>query len=345
MTPNSDVKKKQQQCLAYLIGHNLEEDGSDKLSEPVFTRRKLAATRTQQLKKRDNLLYATEPWITCAPLPNDFLDSPTFKLSVTFHFLNKISFSIQVDLGATPSILSKVFKRVMANQKVHFDTSDNLVFKISGREEFLSGEYPLSDFLWVRQCLKNKHDLHLSVVPVSQLPDQTVKFVDWPLISDSSAQFSFQEDLCLKGKNLEDILKISVWDCNRKLRVKLLGFDIPTLPNKCLQTVYVSASILYGNKVLSSVSSQPKAFADEVMWNEWLNFDVLIKDLPHGAKLGFTINAEGRELSQETKESKSTLSLGSKTLQQQQEKKGKVLYFANLLLIDHRCVWYYFFYK
>ncbi|XP_034552037.1 phosphatidylinositol 4,5-bisphosphate 3-kinase catalytic subunit gamma isoform [Notolabrus celidotus] len=335
MASDSEVIKKQQQCLAYLIGHNLDEEASDRLSEPKFTRRKLVTMRTQELRKRDDLLYATEPWITCAPLPNDLQDTPNIKLPVTFHFLNKISFSIQVDLSATPTVLLKVFRRVMANQRVYYDTSDNLILKISGREEFLSGDQPLSDFLWVRQCLKNKQDLHLSVVPVSQVLDQTVEFVDWPLINDSSGQFSSQDDLCLKGKDLEDIFKISLWDCNRKLRVKLLGFDIPTLPNKCPQSVYVSASVLYGNKVLSSVSSVPKDFADEVLWNEWLNFDVLLRDLPRGAKLGFTIIGNGGDYSSVTKDSKSTSSSGNKAPNKQ---KGKVLYFVNLLLIDHRSV-------
>uniref|UniRef100_UPI0037E7FBF8 phosphatidylinositol 4,5-bisphosphate 3-kinase catalytic subunit gamma isoform n=1 Tax=Semicossyphus pulcher TaxID=241346 RepID=UPI0037E7FBF8 len=328
MAVDLEVKKKQQQCLAYLIGHHLEEEASDRLGEISFTRRKLATPRKQELRKRDDLLYATEPWVTCAPLPNDLQEQPNRKLPIVFHYLNIISFSIEVDLVTTPNILFNVFRRVMDDQKLDYDASANLALKVSGREEFLSGDYPLCDFLWVRQCLKNKHDLHLSLVPVPQLVDETVKFLDWPLVDGSSGQLSSQDDLCFKGKDLDDIFKISLWDCKRKLRVKLLGFDIPKLPNKCPQSVYVRASILYGNKVLSSVSSLPKVFADEVLWNEWLDFDVLLRDLPRGAKLGFTINASSGDVS----------SSSSTKASNQQEGKGKVLYFANLLLIDHRSV-------
>ncbi|GAA6223722.1 phosphatidylinositol 4,5-bisphosphate 3-kinase catalytic subunit gamma isoform-like [Lates japonicus] len=319
---DSEEKRKQQQCLAYLIGHNLEKEASDRLGELTFTRRKLAFPRRQELKNRDDELYATEPWITSAPLPTDLQDWLNRKLSVTLHYMSKISFSIQVDFSATPNVLLKVFKRVITDQGLDYDASDSLVLKVSGREEFLSGDYPLRDFLWVRHCLKTNQDFHLSVIPGSQLSEETVKFVDWPLVDGFSGQFSSHDDLRLEGKDVDDIFMISLWDCNRKLRVKLLGFDIPNLPSKCPQFVYVEASILYGNKVLSSVSSVPKAFADEVLWNEWLEFDVLLRDLPRGAKLGFTINASSGEMFPITKDSG----------------EGKVLYFVNLLLIDHRSV-------
>ncbi|XP_049437828.1 phosphatidylinositol 4,5-bisphosphate 3-kinase catalytic subunit gamma isoform [Epinephelus fuscoguttatus] len=339
---DSEERKKQQECLAELIGHNLEKEASDRLGELTFTRRKLASPRRQELRDRDDELYATEPWITHAPIPNDLQDQLNRKLPVTLHYMSKLSFSIQVDFSATPSVLLTVFRKVMADQGLVYDTSERLVLKVSGREEFLSGDYPLSSFLWVRQCLKAIHDLHLSVVPVSQVVNETVRFVDLPLVDGSSGQFSSHDDLRLEGKDLDDIFMISLWDCNRRLRVKLLGFDIPKLPSKCPQSVYVTASILYGNKVLSSVSSTPKAFADEVLWNEWLDFDVLLRDLPRGAKLGFTINASAGDI---TPDRKSTIikdpkpPLPSVTKAPDLQKgKGKVLYFVNLLLIDHRSV-------
>eukprot|EP00064_Thunnus_orientalis_P002533 superscaffoldBa00000189_g2540 len=334
---DSEEKQKQQQFLAYLIGHDLEKEASDRLGELTFTRRKLASPRRQELRNRDDKLYATEPWITCTPVPNDLQDKLNRKLPVILHYMSQISFSIQVDFNATPNVLLKVFRRVMADQRCDYVISDSLALKVSGREEYLSGNYPLSDFHWVRQCLRTNQDLHLSVVPVSQLVEETVRFVDWPLVDSFSGQFSSHEDLRLEGKDVEDIFMISLWDCNRKFRVKLLGFDIPKLPNKCPQSVYVEASILYGNKVLSSVSSISKAFADEVLWNEWLDFDVLLRDLPRGAKLGFTINASGNDSSPVAKDPKSPLSSVNKA-PDQQKGKGKVLYFVNLLLIDHRSV-------
>ncbi|MEQ2203913.1 hypothetical protein XENOCAPTIV_005272, partial [Xenoophorus captivus] len=345
---DSEQKKTQQQCLTYLIGHDLEKEATDRLSELTFTRRKLASPRRLELRNRDEVLYATEPWVSHAPIPNELEEWLNRKLPVTLHYMNRISFSIQVDLKATPDVLFQVFKMVMADQHVEYETSEQLVLKVSGREEFLSGENALIDFLWVRQCLKANQDLHFSVVPVSHLAADSVSFVDWPLIDGFSGQFRSHDDLSLHGKDLDDIFMISLWDCNRKFRVKLLGFDIPQLPSNHPHSVYVEASILYGGKVLCSVSSLPKHFADEVLWNEWLEFDILLRDLPRGVKLSFTINVSASDVSPTTKDSASTLSRDSKVSMDKDSKssanrptepqkgKGKVLYFVNLLLIDHR---------
>lgn len=318
--------KEQQQLLAHLIGHDLAKEARDRLGELSFTRRKLTSPRREAIRGRDDKTYATEPWISLAPLPEDQQDKLSRPLNVTFHYMSKLSFSVDVELEAKPGILVQCFKEVVEKQGIDCDPSDDVVLKVLGREEFLSGDYALSDFLWVRHCLKTNEELHLSVIPVSQLSDESVKFVDWPLFDSSSEQFSSHDDLSLEGKDLDDICMISLWDCNRNLRVKLLGFDIPSLPSECPQHVHVNASILYGDKVLSSVLSNSKAFADEVLWNEWLEFDILLRDLPRGARLGLTIN----EVPPGSRDSK--MSSATKVPE------GKVLYFVNLLLIDHRSV-------
>lgn len=323
---DSEEKQKQQQFLAYLIGHDLAKEAPDRLGELTFTRRKLAYPRKQALRNRDDVLYATEPWVTKAPVPNELQPQLKRKLPVNLHYMNEISFSIDVDFSATPKVLLQIFRTVMADQRSDEVIPNRLVLKVSGREEFLSGDHALRDFLWVRQCLKTNQHLHLSVVPLSHLPKETATLEDWPLVDAFSGQFSSHEDLCLDRKDVEDIFMISLWDCNRPLRVKLLGIDIPKLPSNGPQCVHVQASILYGMKVLSSVSSVPKPFTDEVLWNEWLEFDLLLRDLPRGAKLGFTVNASGSDGATTNKDPK------------MRKEKGEVLYFVNLLLIDHRSV-------
>lgn len=331
---DSGANEKQREQLTYLIGHDLVTEASNRLGELTFTRRKLASPRRQEVRSRDELLYAVEPWVTSSPMPSDLQDWMNRELTVFFHYMNKMSFSMEFAFTTTPDVLLQCFQRVMAAQMPDYDASERVVLKVTGREEFLSGPHPLRDFLWVRQCLRTCQHLHLSVVPVSQLPSESVGFVHWPLVDGFSGQFSSHADLSLEGKDVDDIFMISLWDCNRKLRVKLLGFDIPKLPSKCIQCVYVEATILYGNKVLSSVSSTPKAFAEEVLWNEWLDFEVLLRDLPRGAKLGLTINACEGDASPLPRDPKAST---SKTLEQQKPK-GKMLYFVNLLLIDHRSV-------
>lgn len=317
-------RKTQQECLNYLIGYNLDKEASDRLGELTFTRRNLAAPRRHELKKRDHKFYSTEPWTTSSPVPKDLEEQVKRKHPITLHYVDKVSFIVHVELSAKPTVLLQYFALVMADQGLHYDADDDLALKVFGREEFISGDLALSSFLWVRHCLKSDQDIHLSVVSLSQLADDTVKLVDRPLIDDSSSRHCSHDELCLEGRNVDQILMISLWDCHRALRVKLLGFDIPKLPDRCPQTVSVKASILFGSKVLSSVCASPKAFADEVLWNEWLDFGVPLHDLPRGSKLGFTIHE--------------TPPVAKDTGAEQQKGNETLLYFVNLLLIDHRLV-------
>ncbi|XP_055045163.2 phosphatidylinositol 4,5-bisphosphate 3-kinase catalytic subunit gamma isoform isoform X1 [Misgurnus anguillicaudatus] len=316
-----------QGILNELIGYDLDLN-ANRLSELCFTRRKFATPRREELKKRDPVMYTTEPWTTSTTLRMDEQDQVQCKLPVTLYH-NNSSVSIITSIKHTPSYLLKIVWEslpiIMVDRS--FDKwSVDYVLKVCGREEFLSGEFMLSDFLWVRHCLKNTLELHLSVVAVSSLPNDTVQQEFWPLVDSLTGLSISHEELSLAGKDVEEIVMMSMWDCDRKFRVKLVGFDIPDLPSKVPQFVHVEATIIYGGKIVSSVCSASKEFADEVLWDTWLDFDILIRDIPYGAKLGFTINAGVVEV---------TKSSSSKVPDCQKEK-VKVLYFVNLQLIDHR---------
>lgn len=320
-----------QGILNELIGYDLDSSDTNRLNELSYTRRKFATSRREELKNRDPVAYATEPWITSTVLPNDQQGYLQQKLSVTLYY-NSSSLSVKADLTHTPSDLLKIFRESLPKEDLSFEGwSVDFVLQVCGREEFLSGGFQLSDYPWVRHCLENTLELHLSVVAISSLPENTVNREYWPLVDSLTGLSISHEELSLNGKKVEDIVMISLWDCERKFRVKLLGFDIPELPSKVPPLVHVEATIIYGRKTVSSVCSTSKEFSDEVLWNTWLEFGILIKDIPHGAKLGLTINAS----TVEGTSNKDTKPNSSK-VQDSQKGKGQVLYFVNLQLIDHR---------
>ncbi|RXN23576.1 phosphatidylinositol 4,5-bisphosphate 3-kinase catalytic subunit gamma isoform-like protein [Labeo rohita] len=320
-----------QGVLNELIGYDLDSSDTNRLSELGYTRRKFATPRREELKKRDPTAYATEPWVTSTALPNDRQGHLLQILSVNLYY-NSSVLSIKADLTNTPCDLLKIVWESLPKEDLSFEGwSVDYVLKVCSRDEFLSGDFQLSDYLWVRHCLENTLELHLSVVAISSLPEDTVSREYWPLVDSLTGLSSSHEELSIKGKKVEDIVMISLWDCERKFRVKLLGFDIPDLPLKVPPFVHVEATIIYGKKIVSSVCATLKEFTDEVLWNTWLEFDILIRDIPHGAKLGLTINASTFE-GTSTKDTKSN----SSKVSDYQKGKGQVLYFVNLQLIDHR---------
>ncbi|XP_048873048.1 phosphatidylinositol 4,5-bisphosphate 3-kinase catalytic subunit gamma isoform isoform X1 [Brienomyrus brachyistius] len=331
----TEEAKRFHQLLTYLIGYDLSAGASNRLGELNFARRKFAAPRKEELQRRDTRAYALEPWVTSSPLVKEQQSLLSCDLLVTLYYNDK-NFNFKVDINDFPCDLIETFIQKMFDSDFALEyTVANLTLKVCGREEFLSGDYPLSNFLWVRHCLKTMQGLHLSVLPIASLEEDTLRPEDWPLVDGFTGLPSSHEELALSNKELDDIMMISLMDCDRTLRVKLVGLDIPQLPSKAPQYIQVEASVLYGNKVLSSVCSLSKPFSDEVLWNEWLEFDLLLKNLPYGAKLSLTVNATTPD-SNAAVESKPP-SAEVKT-PDYQKGKGKVLFFVNLLLIDHRSI-------
>lgn len=330
---NPQERTEYQQILNELIGYDFDCEAGNRLSELSFARRKFATPRKEELKCRNPVAYATEPWTTSAPIPKDYQDQLKRKLPIIINHDN-MSVHVKADLFNTPSdLLMVLWESMPSKDQCFFKWSANYVLKVCGKEEFLCGDFHLLDFLWVRHCLKNVKELHLNVVAIASLPDDTVRKEYWPQVDSLTGVSNSHEEISFVGKNMEEIVMISLWDCERNFRVKLLGFDIPEMPSKISQYVYVEASIIYGSKLVSSVCSSSKEFAEEVLWNTWLEFDMPLKDIPRGAKLGFTINASNMDTAP-TKESKAQ-SAGNK-VPDYQKVKGNILYFVNLQLIDHR---------
>ncbi|KAG2471300.1 PK3CG kinase, partial [Polypterus senegalus] len=315
----TDVKDQVQKELTYLIGYDLSLTNGSRLNEISFTRRKLASARIVQLRNRGSKNYATEPWTSSIPLPKT-MNPKTTVINFTVYYAGD-SYNMKANLKDTPSVvLEHFFKKIMPNTILQHLEHD-WVIKVCQREEYLIGEMPLFQFIWIKHCLKTKQAILLSIIPMPSFQEDEVTKDDWPLIDDYTGLVNTHEDLMLEGRDVNEIQMISLWDCRRKFRVKLLGIDIPKLPSKAPPNVYVDASILHGTNVLSSVQSKTMTFTDEVLWNTWLEFDILIQNLPSASRLAFTVIGTNSDAA---------------TTVDCNKCKSKTLYFVNLLLIDHR---------
>ncbi|MGH0181163.1 UNVERIFIED_CONTAM: hypothetical protein FKN15_006002 [Acipenser sinensis] len=325
-----------QKDLSYMIGHDISMALENRLDEFSFARRKLASIRRLEIRNRDYWAYATEPWASSTPIPKDLEAMLNYEVATTVHY-NGMSHKFKADIKEPPTSLIKSLLKMMAEKGIPVGLAESgFVLKVCGREEYLTGDRPLSDFLWIRQCLKTKLEIQLSVLPTPTLQEDEVLVEDlvedWPLVDNYTGLANTHEELALENKDINQIMMISLWDCNQKFRVKLLGIDIPELPSKVPPNVYIEASILHGRTVLSSVQSKPMPFTDEVLWNVWLEFDFLLKNVPRGARLVFTVNGivnEGNTMREARSQPQGTKTADYKG-------KARTLYFVNLLLIDHR---------
>ncbi|XP_007943313.1 phosphatidylinositol 4,5-bisphosphate 3-kinase catalytic subunit gamma isoform [Orycteropus afer afer] len=322
-----------QQQLTALIGYDVTDVSNVHDDELEFTRRRLVTPRMAEVARRDPKLYAMHPWVTSKPLPEYLLKKIINNCIFIIIHRSTTSQTIKVSADDTPGTILHSFFTKMAKKKSLMDipetqSEQDFVLRVCGRDEYLVGEIPIKNFQWVRHCLKNGEEIHLVLdTPPDPALDE-VRKEEWPLVDDCTGVTGYHEQLTIHGKGHESVFTVSLWDCDRKFRVKIRGIDIPVLPRNADLTVFVEANIQHGQQVLCQRRTSPKPFTEEVLWNVWLEFSIKIKDLPKGALLNLQIYC-GKAPALSGKASAETPSTESKG-------KAQLLYYVNLLLIDHR---------
>uniref|UniRef100_A0A669CT18 Phosphatidylinositol 4,5-bisphosphate 3-kinase catalytic subunit gamma isoform n=1 Tax=Oreochromis niloticus TaxID=8128 RepID=A0A669CT18_ORENI len=316
-----------QRYLNYLIGYDVTDVSNVHDDELEFTRRKLLTPRRIELSERDPKLYSMDPWVTCKPLPEHLLSKINNGHILVVIHIGTASQTIKVSIDDTPTLVLVSFFAKTSNKRALLGIPDNVcetdfVLRVCGREEYLYGEKPLENFNWIRQCLKNGEEIHL-VLEMPPDPDlDLVQKEDWAQVDDCTGVAGTHEQLTIDEKDHERVFTISMWDCNRKFRVKVLGIDIPSLPKVPEFIVYIEASIFHGQQLLAQERTTSKTFSEEVLWNCWLEFNIKIKDLPKGARLNLQVIC-GKQPQIPNSKGKQSFIL-------------RLLYYVNLLLIDHR---------
>uniref|UniRef100_A0A665UKL2 Phosphatidylinositol 4,5-bisphosphate 3-kinase catalytic subunit gamma isoform n=1 Tax=Echeneis naucrates TaxID=173247 RepID=A0A665UKL2_ECHNA len=317
----SDESLHYQRYLNYLIGYDVTDVSNVHDDELEFTRRKLLTPRRIELSDRDPKLYSMDPWVTRKPLPEHLLSKVSNGHILVVIHIATASQTIKVSIDDTPAQVLASFFTKTANKRVLLGIPENMcetdyVLRVCGREEYLYGDKPLQNFNWIRQCLKNGEEIHLVLETPPDPNQDLVQKEDWAQVDDCTGVAGTHEQLTIDEKDHERVFTVSMWDCNRKFRVKVLGIDIPSLPKVPEFIVFIEASIFHGQQLLAQERTTSKTFNEEVLWNSWLEFNIKIKDLPKGARLNLQVVC-GKQ-------------------PQTPNSKSRLLYYVNLLLIDHR---------
>ncbi|XP_058482220.1 phosphatidylinositol 4,5-bisphosphate 3-kinase catalytic subunit gamma isoform isoform X2 [Solea solea] len=335
----SDESVQYQRYLNYLMGYDVTDVSNVHDDELEFTRRKLLTPRRIELSNRDPRLYSMDPWVTCKPLPEHLLSKVSHSHILVVIHITTASQTIKVSIDDTPAQVLVSFFAKMANKRVLLGIPEDMceadyVLRVCGREEYLYGDKPLQNFNWVRQCLKNGEEIHLVLEKPPDPKLDSVQKEDWAQVDDCTGVAGTHEQLTIDEKDHERVFTISMWDCNRKFRVKVLGIDIPTLPKIPEFVVFIEASIFHGQQLLAQERTTSKTFNEEVLWNSWLEFNIKIKDLPKGARLNLQVVCGKQPQTPNTKGSSYQDSTGGGS--HDAKTKSRLLYYVNLLLIDHR---------
>ncbi|XP_029901751.1 phosphatidylinositol 4,5-bisphosphate 3-kinase catalytic subunit gamma isoform [Myripristis murdjan] len=339
----TDESLQYQRYLNYLIGYDVTDVSNVHDDELEFTRRKLLTPRRIELSERDAKLYSTDPWLTDRPLTEHLLSKVSNGHILLVIHVGSNSQTIKVSIDDTPAQVLASFFTKTANKKALLGIPDSVceadfVLRVCGREEYLYGDKPVQNFHWIRQCLKNGEEIHLVLETPPDPALDLVQREDWAQVDDCTGVAGTHEQLTIDEKDHERVFTISMWDCNRKFRVKVLGIDIPSLPKNPELTVFVEASIFHGQQLLAQERTTSKPLSEEVLWNCWLEFNIRIRDLPKGARLNLQVSCGKSAQTPNSKASSAhqdgTGSGGSGS--HDGKTKSRLLYYVNLLLVDHR---------
>ncbi|XP_072136323.1 phosphatidylinositol 4,5-bisphosphate 3-kinase catalytic subunit gamma isoform-like [Mobula birostris] len=297
--------------MASLIGRDVRAlVNGQRQGELNTARRRFTAVRRAQLSRH----HPVEPRLDSSPLPAALQAAASQEIGVTI-YRGGSSRRLKVSGCLTPELVIRAYSRQTGEE-----LGEELALKVCGREEYLIGSWPLVDFRWVRRCLKIREELRLALVsaPAPEPDEEQEVARDWPLVEEESGP---SLSLCEAEEEEEGAAALSLCDCRHPFRVKLLGLDAPGAPGKRPVRVYVVGAVMHGSLTLCSARSAALPLAEEVLWNAWLRFDIQVRDLPRGSRLGLRVYAL------ESSPPSDAADGNGET--------GLLLYHASLLLIDH----------
>ncbi|XP_078522239.1 phosphatidylinositol 4,5-bisphosphate 3-kinase catalytic subunit beta isoform isoform X2 [Lissotriton helveticus] len=268
ITRSCDPVEKLDSKIGVLIGKGLHE--FDALKDPEVKEfrnkmRKISETKMQSLLGLSwiDWLKRTFPPELEPSIPENFQDR-LFRgnLVVSVHFEDcQDVFSFQVSPNMNPIKVNELAIRKRLTFHGREDEEIELshyVLQVSGRLEYIFGDHPLIQFQYIRSCVMNRTFPHLTLVECG-----TIKKM-------------FEQEMT------------AIESATRRQNPKL---PVP-LPPK-IRSISVRAGLFHGTEPLCEPveSSERLHRSGDQDWNENLQFDINVCDLPRMARLCFAVYA------------------------------------------------------
>ncbi|XP_060098149.1 phosphatidylinositol 4,5-bisphosphate 3-kinase catalytic subunit beta isoform [Heteronotia binoei] len=299
ITRSCDPGDKLDSKIGVLIGKGLHE--FDALQDPEIKEFRDKMGRISEEKMKSLIGLSWIDWLkhTYPPeqepvIPENLQDKLYGgNLVVAVHFDNcQDVFSFQVSPNISPIKLNELAIRkrltIHGREDEAVDPYD-YVLQVSGRLEYVFGDHPLIQFQYIHCCVMNRSLPQLTLVECSSIK----KMCEQEMIAIEAAinRKSSNLPLPLPPKKSRTIaLTQSVWDITLPFKVVLVSGT--KLNTDETAKVHVRAGLFHGTELLCKpiVSSEISGRNDHV-WNEPLEFDINVCDLPRMARLCFVVYA------------------------------------------------------
>ncbi|CAI5775529.1 phosphatidylinositol 4,5-bisphosphate 3-kinase catalytic subunit beta isoform isoform X1 [Podarcis lilfordi] len=296
ITRSCDPGEKLDSKIGVLIGKGLHE--FDALQDPEVKEFRIKMRLISEEKMQslvglswmDWLKYTYPPHLE--PATQENLQDKLYggNLVVAVHFDNcRDVFSFQVSPNINPIKLNELAIRkrltIHGREDEEVDPSD-YVLQVSGRLEYVFGDHPLIQFQYIHRCVMSRALPQLTLVECSTIK----KMCDQEMVAIEAAINRKPGNPPVPLPPKKTRLTQSVWDINNPFKVVLVNGN--KLNTEETAKVHVRAGLFHGTELLCKpiVSSEISGRNDHV-WNEPLEFDINVCDLPRMARLCFVVYA------------------------------------------------------
>uniref|UniRef100_A0A3Q1J7B1 phosphatidylinositol-4,5-bisphosphate 3-kinase n=1 Tax=Anabas testudineus TaxID=64144 RepID=A0A3Q1J7B1_ANATE len=288
------VEKLTNAQISLLIGKGLHEFEVQKNHEVNEFRTKMRVFCEEKAQERQRLPW--HQWMEysfpcdlepcCSPQCGSSRSKNTKKILINIKFeASDESFMLQQDPQDPPLVLmrSALKKKATVFRSVRQEPED-YTLQVNGRWEFIYGNHPLCQFKYIFSCLRNGQNPHLIMVhhsTISKYQEEQGRMCNQVY---KSCSLSRPPPLPLK-KNTS-----SLWSINEPFCIHLVQGSRVNADEG--MKLVVQAGLFHGSELLCKVvTSSEVTVCSEPLWDQKLEFDINVADLPRMGRLCFALYA------------------------------------------------------
>jgi len=241
------------------------------LKEKILYQYPPKLANTDEIPNTVKPVLETTDFLIVAKLPNEDI-SVTLKVSC---FLNP------------PQLLEQIMLKKQSKIRNFRGKKDDYILKICGQEEYIFGDYPLIQFLYIQDRLSRGEVPMVVVTYVNDVYVFTSNYTADPVLSlanvrNGKAIKSNQSTLRKKGKHK------SSWDVTDNFQFTIQAMHGLNVDSNKTVEIGIQAGLFHGGKSLCEKQKTGERIvtnAGTAEWSETLKFDIKVHNVPRMARL------------------------------------------------------------
>lgn len=330
---------KEEKMLNYDIGvalglpvHELDDE-MNKNSEVMEFRKnvlnvcKAAIEERERDGKKSQVLYAYPPEVEDSPELPKSLEEKLKNADGVRGFLvisiwqltpscEKQKYTVAVSHTDTPLQVIKeaIYKSIRNSKEYRTDEAKKTVveqfqnqylLKVAGSDQYFLKSCPISQYRYIRQCIAKKETPHLMLMSKERIYSSIQAYDSHNALNPGYVRRHVTSSNAGKDTAHAD----SLWRLTRSFRVHVL---LATYVNvKDVDLIYVRVGMYHGTEPLCQVKETKQVDHTNPKWDEWVDLEISVPDIPRSAKLCLSICSVKKQRRSKDREEHTMLSWGN----------------------------------